>query len=69
MKRTCEDFRWMILYDFKKILTLQECLVSLCETLGNNVPSEKTIFYIWFTEFVMIVRPSVINLVQDNQNW
>lgn len=53
MEITREDFRWMT-YDYKKVLTPQECILSLRSTFGNAVPSVKK-FIIGLQNFVMVM--------------
>ena len=53
MEITREYFCWAILYGFKKGLTPQKCLVSLCETFGNEASLEKAV-YNWPVEFYRI---------------
>ena len=50
MKINCNDFYWMIFYDFKKGLIWKECLASLHETFNNEAPSKKTV-HIWFGKY------------------
>lgn len=64
MKIPREDFFWMIFYDFKKGLTPQEGLVSLCETFGDEASSEK-IVYNSFAEF----RCGRTSVLKEDQNW
>ena len=50
MESIREYFCFMIFYDFKNDLNLQECLVSLRETFDIEASSEKSV-YNWFSEY------------------
>ena len=45
-----EQFRTMILYDWKIALTFKDCHARLVQAWGEQAPSDHTIFH-WFLEF------------------
>jgi len=50
MNLTHENFRFMILYNFKCNLSVQQSLAWLKTTFDDEAPS-KTAIYSWFAEF------------------
>ena len=50
MEVSCQEFRVMIFYDFKKGLTGEESLTSLTTAFGVEAPLRATVFH-WFAEF------------------
>ena len=50
MEVSCQEFRVMIFYDFKKGLTGEESLTSLTTAFGDEAPSRAAVFR-WFAEF------------------
>ena len=45
-----EQFRTMILYDWKTALTYKDCHACLVQAWGSNAPSHHTVFN-WFRQF------------------
>ena len=49
MELTCENFRAMTYYDFRRGLSRQECIDQLISTFGNEGPSYATV-KLWYNE-------------------
>ncbi|XP_025158379.1 histone-lysine N-methyltransferase SETMAR-like [Harpegnathos saltator] len=50
MELSCEHFRAIIFYNFRRGLSQQQCIDELNSTFGDEAPSKTTI-YRWYTEF------------------
>ena len=64
MKITCEGFCWTIFYGFKKGLMQQECSIELLVMKHH----QKRLFTIGLQNFVVIVHPSMMNTMKNDQN-